>query len=531
MVRLLFVVTMVAAWGFACFYVFVHESLLWNLGQRPPFYVPDFRLEEVRGGEPFRLQDAHGRPLIILAFSTLSPEVGQFLDAAAEVVEKGREKGVVFAAVNFQQIDRDKLVEHLERGDYPFPVYDGFTTEFELQALCQKVPRLFVLDRRQRLLGMLDVPDAKRLESLAAKAADDGSREARLPLSRVELPNPPPDGPPAWERLGREASTMLARGEIDELERWAARLRAEKTRFPDGTQMLGAFYDGLGLQAWRGVIEDGPSRYAKRVQLIEAWIAAKPDSITPRVALVKAYLYWAWRARGAGEVQVEPKEWRERLQKAWDAAQEAKKLAQKDPELWRAQLGVALAMQKELPEFDGLIGEAQAVDPNNERYLESKVTFLTQRWFGDAGDWEAFAAKAAADRNDPALLAQLIDSETDFYGGELFNVTRVEWPKLRESLLALNTRYPRSLYRLNRFARYACMAGDKDTAKRLMSIIGLRYREDAWKSRHRFDACVDWTIGREPKPSQVPDYDKAEVLNRLELAKGRLKKLSSAPKR
>jgi hypothetical protein len=510
----LFFVVALSGYIVAVFFLTANKPLLWSLGLRKPFEVRDFSLDEVRGGAPFRLDEHHGRPVVLVVFSTLSPDLGQFLEAAAAVSEAHEGRHAVLAAVNYQELDRAALLEFLERGEYDFPVYDGFTDLFPLYSLCAKVPKIFVLDRRRRLITELDRPDADALDAALKAAAEDGSPEAALPLERVQQPLPE-DGPPAWARLGAEAEALLAEAKYDELEQRARELRAPDARFPDGLPRLAALYDGLAGERWLRQRFDGDSPFPKRVQALEAWLAARPESAAAHVALSKALIYWGWRARGAGSVDEEPKEFKERLRRAWDLAQAARALPDKDAEAWRALLGAGTALQKETAELEALFQQALAEEPAQERLHQARASYLSPRWFGEPGQWEAYAEKAAAERGEPGLYALIAESQADYYGESLFQETKLAWPKLLAGLRDLDRRHPDSLYRLNLFARFSCLAGDKAVTREVFGRLGLRFRRDVWRERERFDRCYDWAHDRAREQRVAPDLDLARLAQRL----------------
>src|SRR5208283_5142583 len=94
-----------------------------------------------------------------------------------------------------------------------------------------------------------------------------------------------------WTRL---IETDLVGEKFDELDRMAYQLRSEKKRASGGSWKLTEFYGAL----------DKPTLTDKdtldQVAHLKRWVAQRPDSITPRVALATSLHRWAWVARGNG---------------------------------------------------------------------------------------------------------------------------------------------------------------------------------------------------------------------------------------
>jgi hypothetical protein len=88
-----------------------------------------------------------------------------------------------------------------------------------------------------------------------------------------------------------------------------------------------------------------------------------------------------------------------------------------------------------------------------------------------------------------ASYAYLYDGDSDSFEGEMFEVSNVDWPTLRQGFKDYLDRYPNA-YLLNRFARDACLAQDKPTTLQLLDRIGAKPSEQAWGNR--LDTCRRW---------------------------------------
>ena len=90
---------------------------------------------------------------------------------------------------------------------------------------------------------------------------------------------------------------LLDQENFDQLEQIAADAASSKARLPGGDWKLSAFYR---VVQGPGSLTDPNSMWSSHLTGSTAGPAAKPTSLTPRVALGKAYLRFAWKARGNG---------------------------------------------------------------------------------------------------------------------------------------------------------------------------------------------------------------------------------------
>ena len=480
----------------------------WGLGWKIPLPVEDFELDEVRGGPRLSLAENRGRPVVLFLWATWCPHTSEYAPLMRALTQKFEGSHVRFAAVDYEQVSRDKLLEFLKANDFSFPVYDGWTTDFPLWKHATFMPTVLFIDRKGRLNDVFHGTTREELEKKIRDVAFDGSEESRLPLAELLRRNgaaPAPaasadpatlDGKEAWAAEGAQAEALLLAGRLDELETKAAELRASRSRFSDGNYKLAKFYDGLALTGWETA--EGADPYPDRIRLLQAWAAAKPASVTARTALAKCLFWWAWRARGSDPGVKDAAGFAQRLAQSHEEAEKALLLADKDPELFRTRLALGKGLGLSRPDMEKLLAEALAYDPAYERFYQAMGAYLAPRWFGAAGEWEAFAQQASEQRKDPALYALIVDDDSNVYEDDLFKDTRVSWPRLRDSLGELQKRYPGSLYRQSRFARYACEAGDKETARPLLTALGARYDREAWSSWNgweRYQRCKTWADG------------------------------------
>jgi hypothetical protein len=276
---------------------------------------------------------------------------------------------------------------------------------------------------------------------------------------------------------------------FSQLEEIADAARSGKSRFKGGGWKLDSFYAAIKTP---GSLTATDAAWNSHMERLKRWIAFRPDSSTPRVALAQAYLRFAWKARGGGYADtVTPEGWnlfRERVQKAKENLEAAKSFPTKDPQWFLAMQTVALAQQWNNKQVEKLLEEAYAFEPGYYYYYDSYANFLLPKWSGKPGDSEEFA-QTIADR--------IGGSEGDFV---YFRVAlslncckaheqapALSWDRVKQGFASLEELYGSTNYQRNAIAYMAVRQEDKDFAQQLFARIGDNWNQRVWRSKAKFD--------------------------------------------
>lgn len=203
-----------------------------------------------------------------------------------------------------------------------------------------------------------------------------------------------------------QTESLLMASNYDELERIADDYRNSKATFANGEWKLSVFYDDLSYYLYQTPEEN----WVNRLNKLKEWVAAKPDSITARVALAECLDGYAFHGRGAAYAnEVQEDQWRrfkERLDEAQGVLDQAKSMQQKCPGWWAAYLRLAVGLEWDRDQYNEFLASAIAYEPTYNVYYYRAAWYLLPWWFGEEGDWENFA-KSAADHvggNDGDIL-------------------------------------------------------------------------------------------------------------------------------
>ena len=296
---------------------------------------------------------------------------------------------------------------------------------------------------------------------------------------------------------------------FDELEALADQLRAERARFGNGSWKIYQFYDALECR-----YEEPESMWQLHSRIHESWDAAKPRSITARVAHADFFTAYAWRARGTDYSDKVTKEgWRlfdERLAQAAELLNKSAEFEPKCPMWWHVRMTVALGQGWSWDDHERLFQEAKAFEPEFWGYDVAKARYLLPRWHGQPGEWE-YALSLENDRPKGLGLetyARVVNAMDGYYKN-IFRETHASWRLTRDGFELMRQRYPDSLDILTRYCRFACLADDRALAQKLFDELGGRMIKNIWGDQESFRKYRDWAYGRSGATAVTPNTPKS----------------------
>lgn len=297
----------------------------------------------------------------------------------------------------------------------------------------------------------------------------------------------------------QEMRLKLLAGRFEELDNIANELRATRAQFPGGIWKLDKYYQGIAdLEKGRHASE---AEWATIMKKLQQWITERPASITARVALAQAYTTYAWKARGGGYADTVTDEgWKlfhERLKQAEEVLNEAKTSPIKCPNWYVTMQEVALGQGWDLERYNRLFDEAVAVEPLYHYFYLNKAHYLLPRWYGEEGDWERFADEVQAQRGGQEgsmLYFYIATSAIRYHEPEetFFKDTKVSWPKLKQGFQDKEALQGANNTSLNMYCKFACLAGDRESANAAFARIGEDYDPYVWGNDRSFYNYKAW---------------------------------------
>jgi parallel beta-helix repeat protein len=313
----------------------------------------------------------------------------------------------------------------------------------------------------------------------------------------------------------RQLRRLLGNKEFDELEQIASKLRMEKSEFTNSNCQLNYFYYSLA-ERWSGY---KPSKEEWLFGVLKEWAEDKPESITPRIVMARAYVDFAWHARGGDWARDVPEyAWgifREKLEKAWEVMTEAEKLQEKDPELYRIFVRAGMGLDKSDEEMNELFEKGVAVGKWYYPLYVQRALSLLPRWGGEFGQLQAFASRSAELVGGPEaelLYTRIVAEMVPLFhnvGPNRFIELDFSYPRARQGHIAMLEKYPDATYFLNSYCLLACIYVDQETAKPLFERIGDDWDRDVWCKEEHFRKYRSWAYG-EPSAQPAPKSEQGK---------------------
>jgi hypothetical protein len=286
---------------------------------------------------------------------------------------------------------------------------------------------------------------------------------------------------------------ILKEEKFEELDCLADRARSSKERFPGGMWKLHVLYRGLYSVVQDPVKHATQEDFDNHIQRLQRWAAARPKSITPRVALAGVYLDYAVEARGNGFANtVSDSGWKlfgERTAEAKRILDEASTLPTKCPEWYLGMQSVGQNQDWDAARQRTLFEEASKFEPDYHYYARTLAGNLLPKWGGEPGDTEKFVQEVAdrigGDQGD-ILYFQVAITPTVICGCN--DNPHLSWERIERGFEASEKQYGVSMLNLNRIAFLAAHFGDDPvTADKALTRIGEQWDEETWSTKGNFD--------------------------------------------
>lgn len=308
----------------------------------------------------------------------------------------------------------------------------------------------------------------------------------------------------AASRYAGTIADMLKAEKFEELDCLADRARSNKERFSGGTWQIHELYGGL-YQPVQYPTHATHEDWIDLLQRLQHWVTARPKSITARVALARAYISYAFEARGSGLANtVSDSGWKlfgERIAEAKRILDEASTLPTRCPEWYVDMLLVGQYQGWDVAKERALFEEAAKFEPGYYYYSRVLAAYLLPKWQGEEGDTEKFLQETAdgigGDQGD-ILYFQVASANYVICCCD--DNPHLSWERIERGFEASEKRYGVSMLNLNRIAYLATHFGKTDPilADKILTRIGDQWDEETWETKKDFDMVKKWAAYMAP---------------------------------
>jgi hypothetical protein len=289
---------------------------------------------------------------------------------------------------------------------------------------------------------------------------------------------------------------IFAQGNFAQLEQEAQKVRSSKARLTGAVWKLFGLYEGVEKPSADGHATEAD--WDAHLASLKKWVAAYPESATPRIALAGAYVAYAWAARGEGYADTVTRSgWKlygQRIDLAKATLLEAARLKEKCPYWYSVMQSVALAEGWDKSKARELFDQAVEFDPSFLQFYRAYAYFHLPKWYGEPGEAEKFAEEISQKVPGPEgdiiyfEIASEIACQYDLNESPL---PKMSWEKIKAGYVAIDRLYGQSNLKANRFAFMAYLFGYKPDAQEALAFIG-DHRDPAVWDKGQFAYVKAW---------------------------------------
>ena len=340
-------------------------------------------------------------------------------------------------------------------------------------------------------------PDAQSATASTSATSSTSSSGPKSSVARPQIVFAESAETKERQQIVQAARALLGNKDYAGLEALAAKYRAAKEPNPDGTWKLGYVYEGLEPAG-----NDSEAAWQSGLSQLQAWMKARPQSATARIAMARAMVSYGWKARGSGYAdsvsQASFQTFLSRLQKAAGHLGEARRLNEKCPLYWSTLMKVSLGMQLDKQRYKENFDKAVQEFPDYKYYYNMRATFLLPRWYGEPGEWLKDLTETCdrvGGKSGDLIFAQVfwsLDGYTDSV--EVMRKDRAVWERVERGFAALKEQFPDAQSVKAEYAYLASYMGQREKTQN--AIIEMKDGVDlvVWEGEKKFQKLLNWAF-------------------------------------
>ncbi len=287
--------------------------------------------------------------------------------------------------------------------------------------------------------------------------------------------------------FSEEIRRLIDARDFDGLEKKAESYAATKERFIGG----GWKVHSIDIS----ILGGGRRSITQRIEYLDEWLRARPDSVLARSLLVSAHISHAWDARGSDYANsVSKEQWRVYYERIDEAAREFRSAEQQSGrchKFYEAAIELARAQSWKKEDSDKYFDEAIKFDPAYQYFYTAKAIELMPRWGGRPGEWEKFASDVRESIGGAAGLQMyylIVAEVAELKSDDFFRENQVSWAATKEGFRLFATEYGMTNSKMSFFAILAKRAKDtKVTCSAFKELSADNIETAYWDDRASFE--------------------------------------------
>lgn len=303
------------------------------------------------------------------------------------------------------------------------------------------------------------------------------------------------------DELAAQGSELFLAEAFGDLDYLAGEYLNNESRTLSGQWMIEKMHSGI-LSTVPCGCEDEEEIIAMEERALR-WIKANPNSPTAHLVYADALRKHGWWYRGNDYARNVPadawKPFHEYLEKARSYLMDRRDVLAEDPRWYAAMLKIATDQGWPMDKFSALLQQATERHPYYYDIYYEAIRYLSPKWHGNAAlldQMARFAITMTQDGEGEAIYARIYWSAADVQFGHNIVARQPEvWDTMRQGFSDMLNDFPDQWNIIN-FARYSCVARDKQYAARLFPAIDENLVTRAWgKYGPDYAECRSWAMG------------------------------------
>jgi hypothetical protein len=289
-----------------------------------------------------------------------------------------------------------------------------------------------------------------------------------------------------------ETNQMLLNRDFAGLDKLVIAYRKKNVLMSDGQPMLMGFYMGLLYSMTDCNMRISDAEWEKFRRLLKDWRQASSDKSAPNISLAMFELAYGWHARGGGYAYTVNEEgWRllkERTNNAKILLDKMGKKERSDPQWYVSRLKVAAQESSRGPEYESIFNEAIKKFPTYYEFYFLYASYLHPKWGGSIEDFHQFVDQTVAKfdvKMGRVMYTRLHWSHSE---DDMFTSGKTDWNRMKLGFNTMLEDFP-DLWNRNHFAKFACLAKDKDTFISQLDIIKDGIISTVWRGHTDLSRC------------------------------------------
>ncbi len=348
-------------------------------------------------------------------------------------------------------------------------------------------------EKGPKTLTLSHITDARLDEEMTAR--ERAQQQARIDRLTFVIPR---DWAVTIDVKYRVADLLKSR-HFDELEELASRYLEQGSRTPGGQWKIHWFYEGMTA----GVHSKNVAAHQERIELVEQWMAARPQSMTARIAWMSAMVDLGWAHRGKEYsntlTSADRRKFSAALRRANSMGAELRAGQIRDPSFYRILINVYLGLGADKAEILALLDESASVEASYMPPFFATLNAFLPRWGGSAGLINYLINEHPPTRelaaNAPEyyyLLAVRLKRAIDLEDYSRFGL---DWQMIQQSFSAYQQRYESNEYDVHNMAQLAVLHHDREAASYYFNKTTGEWTgraRKAWRTQSLKDSFYAW---------------------------------------